>query len=498
MFKNKICKAVVLVAIAISACSCNKYLDLRPQNGITSDKFFQTKEQLQAAVIGIYSALATGAGSKSPVEYFFVWGETRADFVIPGPGISNDENNIIQSNILPTNSYVNWQSIYRVINLCNNVLDNGPSVLTKDNTLTQTALNGYLGEARAIRALMYFYLVRSFGDVPLKLTATATDNDLIQLPKTASKDILTQIVADLKLAEKDALPSYGISAYDKGRITSFTVNSIQADVYLWMDNYADAITACDKVINSGKYGLVAGDGNWFNALYVTGNSSEGIFEIQYDSQSLNPFFGMFSTTTRSRYLANPLIIDNFYTLDPLDAANLDIRGVDVAIHVADQAIYKYIALSPTTLRTVDVSYAHWLMYRYADVLLMKAEACIYSNRGQDALDLINQIRTRAHALASSAQSPANTDVGGLTNYLLAERGREFAFEGKRWYDLLRNAKRNNYARLDLLVNATITSVPAMYQQSALSKLRDPNALYFPIPQGEIQNDPNLVQNPFYK
>jgi hypothetical protein len=503
MFKNKFCKAVVLVAIAVSACSCNKYLDLRPQNGITSDQFFKTKEQLQAAVLGIYSALVSGAGSgagsKSPVEYFFVWGETRADFVLPGPGISNDENNIIQGNILPTNSYVGWQSIYRVINLCNNVLDNGPGVLAKDNTLTQTALNGYMGEALAIRALMYFYLVKTYGDAPLKLKATASDIDLVQLSKTPSKDILTQIVADLKLAETDATPSYGINAYDKGRITSFTVNTIQADVYLWMDDYADAITACDKVINSGKYGLVAGDSNWFNALYVTGNSSEGIFEIQYDQQSLNPFFGMFSPTTKTnRYLANPIIIDNFYTLDPLDANNLDIRGVDVAIHVADQSIYKYIALNPTTLRTVDVSYAHWMMYRYADVLLMKAEACINSNRGQDALELINQIRTRAHALPSSAQSPANTDVTSLTNYLLAERGREFAFEGKRWYDLLRNAKRNNFARLDLLVNAAITSVPPLYQQSALNKLKDPNALYFPVPQTEIQNDPNLVQNPFYK
>jgi hypothetical protein len=498
MFKNKICKVVILAAIAISVCSCNKYLDLRPQNGITSDRFFQTKEQLQSAVIGVYSALATGAGSRSPVESFFVWGETRADFVIPGIGISNDENNIIQSNILPTNAFVSWQSIYRVINLCNNVLDNGPGVLTRDNTLTQTALNGYLAEARAIRALMYFYLVRSFGDVPLKLKATATDTDIEQLAKTSSKDILTQIVSDLKFAEVNALPSYGINAYDKGRITSFTVNTIQADVYLWMDNYAEAITACDKVINSGKYGLVVGDNNWFNALYVTGNSPEGIFEIQYDSQSLNPFFGMFSPTFRNRYSANPLIIDNFYTLDPLDAANLDIRGVDVAIHVADQSIYKYIALSPTTLRTVDVSYAHWFMYRYADVLLMKAEACINANRGQDAIDLINQIRTRARALPASAQSPAVSDVAGLTNYLLAERAREFAFEGKRWYDLLRNAKRNNFARLDLLTNAAITSVPAIYQQSALSKLKDPNALYFPIPQSEIQNDPNLVQNPFYK
>jgi hypothetical protein len=498
MLKNRFYKAGLLVLLTLCFCSCRKYLDLRPQNGITSDQYWQTKEQLQSAIIGIYSGLINAQGGKSPAELFFVWGESRADFVIPGGGVSNDETNIISDNILPTNSYVGWGSIYRIINLCNNVLDNAPGVLQRDQTLTQASLNSYLAEALTIRSLMYFYLVRSFGDVPLKLKTTASDDDLIQLAKTPQKDILTQVVGDLKIAEGYASASYGDNASDRGRVTKFTVNALQSDVYLWMDNYADCITACDKIINSGKYGLVAGDAGWFNALYVKGNSAEGIFELQFDQQALNPYFAMFSTTVRPRYLANPKIVDNFYTLDPIDPTNVDIRGVDVAIHVADQAIYKYIALNPTTLRTPDVSYAHWICYRYADVLLMKAEACINSSRGQDALDLINLVRTRAHALTSSSLSPAITDVSGMTDYLMAERAREFAFEGKRWYDLLRNAKRNNFARLDILTSAAIISVPPISQQSALNKLKDPNSLYFPIPQTEIQNDPNLVQNPFYK
>ncbi|QKJ29760.1 RagB/SusD family nutrient uptake outer membrane protein [Mucilaginibacter mali] len=498
MFKSIIYKTALLALLAVSFCSCNKYLELRPQNGITSDKFWQTKEQLQSAVIGCYSALLTG--SKAPAEIFFLWGELRADFIKPGPGIANDETNIINTTILPTNTIANWASIYRVINLCNNVLQFGPDVINKDNTLTQTQLNAYLSEALAIRALMYFYLVRSFGDVPLKITATATDDDLAMLSKSTAKDVLAQIVADLKQAETYGIASYGNTASDKGRITKFTINAIQADVYLWMDNYADCIAACDKIINSGKYGLVAGDGSWFGKLFVNGNSSEGIFELQFDNQVLNPYYTMFSPNAgKYRFAADPLIIDNVYTIDPIDPINnYDIRGLDVAIHAADQTIYKFIALSPNTLRTSDISYAHWMVYRYADVLLMKAEACANSNRGQDALDLINIIRTRGKALPATAQSPANNDAVGITRYVLAERGREFAFEGKRWYDLLRVAKRNNFAMLDVLITAAIESVPPLYQQSALSKLRDPNSLYFPIPQGDIQNDPNLVQNPFYK
>jgi len=492
MSKSILYKTIILAVVAMSTCSCNKYLDEHPQNGITSDNFWQTKEQLQAAVIGCYSGLLGGTTD------FFLWGELRADFVKPGPGVTNDETNVINTTILPTNGIVKWAPIYSVINLCNTVIQFGPGVLSKDNTLTQAALNSYLGEVYAIRALMYFYLVRSFGNVPLKLTATATDDDLVQLASSAQKDVLKQIVADLTLAETDATASYGINAYDKGRITKFTVNAIQADVYLWMDDFADAITACDKIINSGKYGLVAGDVNWFTKVFVTGNSAEGIFELQFDSQSLNPFFNLFSTTVKNQFLADPLIIDNFYTVDPINPLNVDIRGLDVAIHAADNSIYKYIALSPNSLRTVDISYAHWIVYRYADILLMKAEACANSNRGQDALDLINTIRTRANALPGSLQGPANTDVQGIQTYILAERAREFAFEGKRWYDLLRIAKRNNFARLDVLVTAAVESVPALYSQSALSKLHDPNSLYFPVPQGDLQTDPNLVQNPFYK
>lgn len=502
MFKNTFYKIAALVVLSLPICSCNKYLDLHPQNGITSDKFWQTKEQLQSAVIGIYATMRTG-----PAADFFEWGEARADFVAAGPGISTDENNIINTSILPTNGIVNWSPFYKIISLCNNVIDNAPGVISRDHTLTQASLNSSLGVARAIRALMYFYLVRSFGDVPLLLKYTESDGDLQQLAKSPQQDVLAQIISDLKEAETLTVPSYGNNVYDKGQITTFTVYTIEADVYLWMaddehpEYYTDCITACDKVISSNKYALVPGDENWFKTLYAQGNSVEGIFELQFDAQALNPFYNYFSTTkgVNTKYLANPLVIENFYTTDPLDATNADIRGIDVAVHVADQSIPKYVETNINTFLTSgDNSYAHWIIYRYADVLLMKAEACIHANQRQDALNLINQIRTRAHALPSSAQNPSVDDIDALTDYLVAERAREFAFEGKRWYDLLRNAKRDNFARLDLLQNAISLSVPPLYVQSALNKLNDPNSLYFPIPQSEIQLDPNLVQNPFYK
>src|SRR5580692_3172797 len=116
MSKNILYKTIFLAVIAMSTCSCKKYLDEHPQNGITADNFWQTKEQLQAAVIGCYSAMLGGSSD------FFLWGELRADFIKPGPGISNDETNIINTTILPTNGVVKWDPMYKIINLCNTVI----------------------------------------------------------------------------------------------------------------------------------------------------------------------------------------------------------------------------------------------------------------------------------------------------------------------------------------------------------------------------------------
>ncbi|MDE3237083.1 MAG: RagB/SusD family nutrient uptake outer membrane protein [Bacteroidota bacterium] len=489
-----------LAVLLITVTSCNKSLSLQPQDGITRQSFWQTKEQVQSAVIGCYaSLLGDPAGKDKPLsEYLFLWGELRGDMIAPGIGATNDEQDVMNVNTLPTNTVTNWAAVYRTINYCNTIVDFAPAVLNTDNTFTQTQLNAYLSEARALRALMYFYLVRSFRDVPLKLKSTSSDADLIQLPKTSADTVLKQIVADLNFADSNAALTYGSSYYDKGRITKYTVKAIKADVDLWMDNYTDAVANCDYIINSGQFGLIANSSGWFNTLYYQGNSNESIFEFQFDNQKLNSFYAMF-TTSRQRFLASPIVMDEIYTIDPNNDQNFDIRGGGASVRTSDNTIWKYLGVNSSVMRTIDASYAHWFVYRYADILLMKAEALNQiGGRGDEALALVNTIRARANALDATNTNPDPTDKNALGDYILQERAREFSFEGKRWYDVLRNAKRNNYARLDILLNMVAKAVPANRQQSAISKYRDPNSHYFPIYYNELQLDPNLVQNPFYK
>jgi hypothetical protein len=499
MFKRVIYTSILVLTLVFST-SCNKYLTLYPQDGITRQEYWQNKEQIQAAVIGVYSSLLADPAAKDRqlAEYLFLWGELRADNVVSsGANISNDELDMLHDNILPTNSIAKWSAVYRTINLCNTVLDFAPNVLALDNTLTQDKLNSYLGEALTIRSLMYFYLVRTFGDVPLKLKSTSSDTDIQQLPKTKQADVLAQIVKDLATAEKTTAFTYGDKASDKGRITRYTVYSLEADVFLWMDNYNDCITACDKVINSGQFGLVPGDSGFFSTLYYNGNSAESIFEFQFDIQALNSFYTMFQQ--KARFLAAANVMDNVFTLDYFDDTNYDHRGRFVSVNANTSQIWKYIGVSgDRTFRSVDQSYAHWIVYRYADILLMKAEAMAYVNRGDESLAIIQTIRDRSNALMATQETPSANDANGVAQYVIDERDREFAFEGKRWFDLLRFAKRNNYANLGVLIQASTLNIPGNLQQSAGIKLKDVNSLYLPLPFNEVLSDPNLVQNPFYK
>lgn len=498
--KNKLIYTCLLAA-SLGMSSCNKWLELRPQDGIVREEFWKTKEQVDAAVTGIYaSMMGSGTNNLPPLpEYLFIWGEARTDMVIPGFRASASENDIVNWNILPTNTFANWRPVYETINYCNTVIALAPGVMKNDNTFTQDHLNRALGEAHAIRALMYFYLVRTFKEVPLKLTATISDEDVKPMAKSGADSILNQIELDLKTAEPMVPTSYSNIDRDKGRVTRYTVNTILADVYLWREKYAECATECNKVINSGNFGLVGTTSSLFDALYYRGNSAESIFELQFDAQRLNSFHSIFISTTR-RWGAAAHLMDEVFGQDALNSPPLeDKRGNGCSLRSNDGTIWKYVGADDngTSLRAPDQSFAHWIFYRYADVLLMKAEAINQLNQPLEASRLVMNIRQRAQALEVGVPMDS-TSKESMEEFILAERQREFAFEGKRYYDVLRNAKRNKFLNLRYMTDMVGISIPKERQQVAFNKLKDENALYFPIYLYELQSNKLLEQNPFYK
>ena len=495
---HRLINVFFLALFLLGYSSCKKHLDLKPPDGILAEDYWKTKEQVRAAVIGCYGSLLgdPSGGSRPLAELFFLWGELRADMIYPSLGATPEEYEVMNVNTVPTNSITNWRPVYQSINYCNTVIAFAPKAMETDKTFTQEALDGYVAEAKALRAMLYFYLVRSFGDVPLKTTATSNDDEIVNLAKSPQADVLAQIVADLNEAEPKAALTYGSQASDKGRFTRYTINALQADVYLWMDKYAEAMAACDKVINSKRFGLVAYSSAWFNTVFRTGNSNESIFEFQFDAQKLNSFYYFFAISSKHFVAANK-VTDQAYGSDDLNGFK-DARGDGASVRASDGLIWKYVGKNATDLIASGDSYTHWFVYRYSDVLLMKAEALARLNRGQEALDIVTVIRNRANALAVTNNHPDPANVDDVSRFILEERCREFMFEGKRWYDVLRYVKRNNYAQIGYLQDMVAGIVPANSVHTAQTKMLDHNSHYFPIYFYELQTNKSLVQNPFYK
>lgn len=514
---NKNIKYTIFLLVAlvtVLGTSCKKWLDLQPQDGLTRQEYWQTKEQLDAAVMGCYASLL-GGSAEPMAKYLFIWGELRGDMVVPGLDLASEEDeaslntnmrdelDIIRTQTNSTNKFVNWEAIYKTINYCNTVIKFGPDVLAKDQTLTQGVLDGYLAEAHSLRGLMYFYLLRSFGEVPLKLEPTYNDTQIGPIAKKSQAEVYQQIISDLTFGAEKGQVTFGNMAEDRGRMTKFTAYTALADAYLWNEEYQKCIDACTKVMESGKYQLLppgTPQFDFYNNVYLNGNSVENIFEFQFDNQKLNPFIPMFAIS--AEFKAADWIAEG--GLFGTDAVNFftDVRGNGTSMSEANAAIVKF-----TRQRTLTTSYTHWFVYRFPDVLLMKAEALTWLSpgntvNGTEAIGLVNRVRSSRQALnfvdgkIIEAPAPDNTEL--ISEFIFEERAREFAFEGKRWYDILRNAKRNNYRNEKLLLDIVSASAQPSKQQTVINKYKDHRSHYFPIFAYELQTNKGLVQNPFYQ
>ena len=169
MINRKIIKYIFSVALIILT-SCNDWLETLPPDGLVFDEYWQTKEEVEATVMGAYQGFA------KIDERLFLYGELRADMIVEDENMIQDERLIKNGDIFPDNYMSDWTAFYEIINYCNNVLKYAPSVLEIDPTFTEFSMEAYRSEALVMRALAYFYLVRIFKDVPLVLEPSDNDN----------------------------------------------------------------------------------------------------------------------------------------------------------------------------------------------------------------------------------------------------------------------------------------------------------------------------------
>ena len=469
---------LIVSILILSPVACNNWLDLEPENDLVKQEFWQKKEDVAAVMAAMYDAYRENS------DELWTWGEVRADMVQFTSGFG-DYQSIGRSDILPTNRSINWSGFYNAINLANTILLFSKDVLALDETFEFKIEQAYESEALFIRAKCYFDLVRVWKEVPLILEASSSDTVSFSVPKNTEAEIIRQIETDLLKAKATAFKDEFIETPEmfKGRANVYSMNALLADVYLWSEQYEKCIQICDELINSGKFQL-QNEKNWFD-LYYPGNAPESIFEIQFNDNldgEENPFNVNIIPAVGSSKVGLKPAVEDLFTVGDIREGDPDPRSK-----------YQLKSLSPKTKRTTNDRDANMIYYRYADILLMKAEALAELGNFAESNNLINQIVERATLTPLNIQP----DLEQFRSIILEQRAKEFALEGKRWFDVLRFAKKNHFENKDLIVRMILEGADVKLRPVLRSRVLDTMSYYLPISQSELDHNPMLVQNPYY-
>ena len=525
-------KYIIMSVTMLSALtSCSDYLEIYPENSQPADKFWATKADVDASLNAGYYYLR-----EAVTPNLIPWGELRAGCIYGG-------NGALQSfQLKPTSgTVVSWAPMYKIINQANLVLENARKAFESDDTYKEEELNSHYCEAYFLRALAYFYIVRNWRDAPLITEAYSTDEVSYTKAKSPSADIIAQIKSDLQqaLTIGAAKEAFATTWETKSRATLWSIYALMADVCLWNQEFDECINYADKILNStSPYAprLIKTPGHyaWF-AMFNPGNSNESIYEVQWSiskysnsvqqTNSLTAIFDPDATKPSGynfTYRYSPAMIQNFNNefREQMDQQNFAIEQSGRTMYggywvkdlnnynaATDAYVWKYIGSTTITARRTNKYYdVNFIIYRVADVMLMKAEALIMRQMGQAyadnvaAIDLVNEIRTRSNIKKVTIDE--TTDFKTLLDYVLYERLMELAGEGKAWYDFLRIGRYKDPAGLINFKNEFLIENVINYNKQAneswiRSVLNDENAWYLPVPSNEINADQLLEQNPYY-
>lgn len=484
-------KIVALFLLVFLFSSCEDWLDTAPERYLIKDDFWIKTEDANSALAATYSAFREGALEN------FVWGEIRADILMGFPGTPGDGYPAIAgSDIKVRNNKVNWSKYYKTINLANTLMYYDKNILANDKSFTQEMCNAIDAEALFLRSLSYFYLVRMWKNVPLVTNASLSDTSNIYPYISTESEVIKQIIGDLLIAKDKAYTTkfMGNPKYFKGRANKYAIMALLADVYLWNQQYQECINYCDSVSNSGLFYLMEGANTdetknlWFG-IYNPGNSNESIFELQFKddgtTNQTNPLLG----GEINLFGGTPSFNSKYAVLFP--------DNIDIRVGNGRKTLWKFVGVtyngdlkrSSSSERDLNLTY-----YRYADILLMKAEALNELGNVSEAMNYVNKTAQRAGLQPITGI----TDQAEMRVIILDERAKEFIVEGKRWFDLLRTAKRNNFQYKKQLGDLLVSLADARSQAVLKSKVNDTMMYYLPVPYDELQRNKNLKQNPFYE
>jgi hypothetical protein len=430
--------------LLIGAAGCDSTLTTDPVDSIPAEKAIVDGPTARAALVVAYDALQS-------LSYygrtFQVLGDLSADnaehvgtFQYLG---QVDRNQLLSDNTSVTNT---WIAIYDAISRVNLILQKVPNV----TGLTDAQKNQILGEARFLRALHYHNLVKLWGDVPMPLEPLDNPSEAAALTRTAKADVYTQILADLTQAEQ-----LMTTAKQARQASLGAARALRARVQLYNGNYQAALDAANAVQAMG-YTLAP----TFQALFTDEGTDtpEDIFRVSFTATEYNElgYYYLFD----GRWEVAPTA-DLYNAFSATDLR----RPLTVGKDGSDYEGTKF----PTTIGAEDLH-----VIRFAEVVLIKAEALARLNRLPEAITEVNRIRVRA-GLAAIPATPLPTQAA-LLDAISNERRLELALEGDRWPDLIRTGRA-----------LAVLGIPANRAFQLL----------YPIPAREITVSPGLTQNPGY-
>ena len=437
----------ILITLFAGLSACN-VLDVEPADEISAEEAFKDKSDIEKGIIGSYSELQS-------LSYYgrsyLIFSDLAADNLDhPTDATSSDYAEIDNNVLLSNNSSIDgiWASIYSAINVDNSIMDKIPGM--KDMSDEEKA--EAMGELCFLRALNHFNLMNYFGAIPVKTKPTIGIENLDAGRDDTSK-VFAQIISDLTYAESNLKAS----ASTKIRATKYAATALLARVYLYQKNYELAYKKANEVITSGGYTLLDN----FGDVFADDGSAETIFEVEFnelDRNRIAEYNFPKSLNGRGEVKPNQGLIDSYEADDERKAATIFSGSTGYAI--------KYDDLSKGADNVI--------VLRLAEMYLIRAEAEAHLSNGvvANVQSTINTIRNRAGL--------SNTNASTMNDLLLVienERRLEFAFEGHRWFDLVRTNR-----AMGVLPNVTKSS-----QQ------------LFPIPLSELNTNksPDMTQNPGY-
>lgn len=451
---KRIAFILILMTVLLGAC---EVLDVQPNHSIPADEAITNAQQAESAILGCYDALQSGG--YYGLNYM-IFGDLPADNLthvgVTVTWVEFDNNNILADNGLVEST---WIAIYRTLNRVNSAMERISAIDTANMPATQK--NHAVAELRFLRALAHYDLLRLFGPVPIRSQAITPDEESLNPPRRDIDDVLLFVNDDLDYAIEN-LPAAIIS----GRASGTAARALKARValhqYYLTQNQSFLTQAVDHttaVIDQPGLQLVPGYASLFNT--ENENNSEAIFQVVYNDQDRNLTARYFAhTSVEGRYEFAPT---TFYlnAFDPEDVRK------DASVKTAGEA--------PYVVKFNDVASGTDPVYvlRLAEMHLIRAEAAILlQGNTDDILNDINIIRQRANL------EPVNmTSYQGLMNEVESQRQKEFAFEGHRWFDLVRTGR----------------------AMEVLEKVTNNYQYLFPIPQAEIiaNGNPGMYQNDGY-